>query len=179
MCDSIEFFMKKYLHMPICSFCGLLLVQFLNHWTPVWCPGCPQKRSKFFICPKWLSVRSLVRNYFSVQIRSFWGLLLEKWAICDPFWPLWCPKKGQNLWFVLNVWQSKICDQKLYLCAQKLYLCANFKLLCVIFRGMGNFLPFCPHWPLGCPKTSQNKWLDKNKYHNRIPHAILWIHVKY
>ena len=80
------------------------------------------------------SIQSLVRNYLSMQICSFWRLLLEKWAIFDLFWPLGCPKKDQNL-FVLNERQYKICDQKLY-------LFVNLQLLGVILRGMGNFWPF-------------------------------------
>ena len=27
MCDNIEFFLKKYIHVQICSFCGLLQVR--------------------------------------------------------------------------------------------------------------------------------------------------------
>ena len=83
-------------------------------------------------------------------------LLLEKWAIFDPFWPLGCPKKDQNLRFVLNEWQYQICDQKL-----------NFQVLGVIFRGMDSFWPF--YHPL-TPRVLQNGlehvvW-QKSKCHN-------------
>ena len=88
----------------------------------------------------WSEIISLCK--FSVS----GGLPLQTWAIFDPFWPLGSPKKSQHLWFVQNEWKYKICDQKLC-------LCANFQLLGVIFWEMENFWPFCPHWPLGCPKS--------------------------
>ena len=109
-----------------------------------------------------------MKNYFSVQICSFWALLSEKCTIFDPFWPLGCHKKSKNLQFALNEWKYKICDEKLY-------LCVNLQLLGIIFRGMDSFWPFClpppPHWPLGCPKTSQKMSLDKNNFQNQIPRA--------
>ena len=120
-------------------------------------------------------IKSLVRSYFSVQIFSFWGLLLEHWIIFDPFWPLGCPKREQNLWFVLIEWHFKICDHKLY-------LSAYFKLLGIIFRGMDNCWPFCPlPSPLTprVPKNGSKKWFDENKWYNQIPHAKLSIYGKF
>ena len=117
-------------------------------------------------------IKSLVRNYFSVQVCSFWGLLLEKSTICDPFWPLVCPKKDQNLWFVLNEWQYKICDQKCY-------LCTNFQYLGIIYRGMDNFWPFCPALiPRVSQKGSKNVIWQKYMTH-QIPHAKLCIYVNF
>ena len=84
-------------------------------------------------------------SWISLQLLG--DLLLEKWTIFDPFWPLGCPKKGQNLWFVLNKWQYKIC-------VQKLYLSANFQFLGVIFRGWVIFDNFAP--PPLTPRVPQN-----------------------
>ena len=84
------------------------------------------------------------------------GLLLEKCTIFDPFWPLGCSKKDQNLGFVLNEWQYKICYQKL-----------NFQVLGVIFRGMGSFWPFChPLTPRVPQNGSEHVVWQKSKCHN-------------
>ena len=37
------------------------------------------------------SIKLLAWNHLSVQIRSVWRLLLEKWAIFDRSWPLGFP----------------------------------------------------------------------------------------
>ena len=142
-------------------------------WTPIWRRGCPQKGSKCLICPKWVIVSNLWWEIISLcKFPAFRGLLLEKWIFFYSFWPLGFSKKYRNLCFVLNEWQYKICDQKLY-------LCASLELAGVFFRRMGNFWPFCLPLtrPLGCPKTGQNMWFDKNKCNNHVPRAILCIYV--
>ena len=133
---------------------------FWPFWTPIWRPGCLQKESNFLICPNWVIVSNLWSEIISLcKFAVSGGLPLQTWAIFDSFWPLGSPKKSQHLWFVQNEWKYKICDQNLC-------LCANFQLLGVIFWEMENFWPFCPHWPLGCPKKCQKMWFDKYKYHN-------------
>ena len=114
---------------------------------------------------------SRVRNHFSVQISSFWWATFREMGNFWPFLTPRVPQNSQNLWFVLNEWQCKICDQKLY-------LWANILLLGVIFRGTG-ILTFLPTLTLGCPKMGQNLWFDKNKCHNQILHAKLCIYVKF
>ena len=59
MCDSIKFLMKNYVHVQIRSFCGLLLARqatFDTFGPPFDVQGAPHKRSKNFICPKWVTV---------------------------------------------------------------------------------------------------------------------------
>ena len=92
--------------------------QFFILSNPYLTPRMPQKESKFVICPKWVTVSNLWWEITSLcKFAASGVLLLEKWTIFDLFWSLGCSKKGQNLWFLLNEWQYKICDQKLYLCA--------------------------------------------------------------
>ena len=135
MCDSIEKLSTRVnlqllwvIISGICSFWPFC-ISFNTQGVP----------KSFKICDLSLMsdiIKSLVRNYFSVQVCSL-GVTFREIDNCDPFWPLVCPKKDQNLWFVLNEWQYKICDQKCY-------LCTNFQYLGIIYRGMDNFWPFCP-----------------------------------
>ena len=171
MCDSIEKLSTRVnlqllwvIISGICSFWPFC-ISFNTQEVP----------KRFRICDLSLMsdiIKSLVRNYFSVQVCSFWGLLLEKSTICDPFWPLVCPKKDQNLWFVLNEWQYKICDQK----------CISVQISSIwvsFIEGWTIFDLFAPHWYLGCPKRGQKMWFDKNIWLNQIPHAKLCIYVNF
>ena len=101
--DCIEFLMKSYLYELLWVIINAI-GNFWPFWTPIWRPGCPKKAQNLsFVLNEWHSIKFLVRNYFSVQTCSFWRLLLEKWPILDPFWPLGCPKKKKNLiWLSLN-----------------------------------------------------------------------------
>ena len=42
-------------------------------------------------------IKYLVRIFFPVQIVASEGLVLEKWATFDPFWPLGCPPKKSKI----------------------------------------------------------------------------------
>ena len=102
------------------------------YWTPIWCPGCLQKGSKILTCPKLVT-----RSYMSVQVSSFWVSFLEIWAIFDLFvpssssyWPLICPKTGQNICFDNNQTpRAKLC------------IYVKFYLLVIILLEMVNFDP--------------------------------------
>ena len=52
------------------------------------------------------NTKSVIRNYISGQISSFWESFLEGWAIFDlfdPHWPQGCLKKSQNMWFIVII----------------------------------------------------------------------------
>ena len=128
--------------------------QFFILSNPYLTPRMPQKESKFVICPKWVTVSNLWWEITSLcKFAASGVLLLEKWTIFDLFWSLGCSKKGQNLWFLLNEWQYKICDQKLY-------LCANIQLLGIILLEMANFDPL--FWPPFDPRRLE-KWRSHGK----------------
>ena len=100
MCDSIKFFIKNYLHVKFAAFVGYykrdgqFLILLDSHVTP----RVPQKGSKILICYKWGTVWNLWWEIiFLHKFAASGGLLLEKWAIFDPFWPLRCPPKWSKL----------------------------------------------------------------------------------
>ena len=70
-------------------------------------------------------------------------------------WPPGCPKKSQNLQFVLNKWQYQISHNKLP-------LFANLQLLggC-IFSEVGNWPFLTPILPLESPKRVKKRGLTK------------------
>ena len=69
--------MKNYLHVQIFSFRGLLLAQWAIFDT--FGPPCEVLGVNIFDFSEMSgSIKSLVRNYFSVQIRSFWGVTLSE-----------------------------------------------------------------------------------------------------
>lgn len=95
-------------------------------------------------------IKSLMRNYVSMQICSFWGSLLIQFLINSSnfhsFWPQGCPQK---------VSKKVICLETSNLWWEILSLC-KFAALVVIFR-IGNFDPFCPQRSSGCPQNGQKK----------------------
>ena len=83
MCGRIEFLMKNYLHVQIFSFRGLLLAQwaiFDTFGPPCEVEGGPKSVKIFDLSEVSGSIKSLVRNYFSVQTRSFWAVTLCEMA---------------------------------------------------------------------------------------------------
>ena len=131
MRDSIKFLMRNYSSVQILTFCGVIFKEMGNLWSFL-TPRVPQKGSKLMISPKWVT-----RSYMSVQVSSFWVSFLEVWAIFDLFvpsspsyWPLICPKKGQNICFDNNQTpHAKLC------------IYVKFYLLVIILLEMVNFDP--------------------------------------
>ena len=106
--------------------------------SPIWPLECPKKDQEIAVS-YWLCVSSefLMKNYLHMQICSFYGLLLARLAICDPFGPpIWlpgCPKKGVNC----PKWGKSIKSLvRIYLYEQ---ICSFWG---ITFKGMGNFWPF-------------------------------------
>ena len=54
-------------------------------FEPHWKSRVPKRVKMLDISQMSDSIRSQVKNYFSVQIRSLWGLFLDKWAIFYSF----------------------------------------------------------------------------------------------
>ena len=97
------------------------------------------------------SLKIIYTCSFAAFVGYYWRNR-QFWPFWTPIWCPGCPKKGQNLWFVLNEWQYSISGEKLF-------IYANLQLLEVTFRKMGNFWPFLtPRVPQNGSKLICPKW---------------------
>lgn len=138
--------------MKFSSFWRVTFGEMDNFWHLFDFQGAQKKVKNWNLSLTCDCIKSLMRNYVSLQICSFWGSLLIQFLINSSnfhsFWPQGCPQK---------VSKKVICLETSNLWWEILSPC-KFAALVVIFR-IGNFDPFCPQRSSGCPQNGQKNYV--------------------